>query len=43
VFAIGRPIEMRVTSDVIGSTVDQIVVSVGPYMFHSDPISGSSA
>src|ERR1041385_5842484 len=36
VFAIGHPIDIRASS-LISSTVDQIVVSVGPYTFQRSP------
>ena len=37
VLAIGRPIVIGVPAARIGDTVDQIVVSVGPYMLSSWP------
>ena len=41
VLAIGRPIgDRRRGVRRRGCTVDQIVVSVGPYMFHSSPTRG---
>src|SRR5207245_8028402 len=33
----GRPIEMGLSPDSTLCTVDQMVVSVGPYIFHTDP------
>ena len=43
VLAIGRPIGTRVSADATRWMVDQMVVSVGPYMFHSSAHRGSSA
>src|SRR5690242_3202428 len=37
VFAIGRPMATGASADVIRSSVDQTVVSVGPYRFHNSP------
>ena len=37
VFAIGRPIEMLVSSTETACTADQMVVSVGPYILRSWP------
>jgi hypothetical protein len=39
----GRPIETRWSPGSIFWTVDQIVVSVGPYMFHTDAARATSA
>src|SRR5215831_2455146 len=36
VFAMGRPTGMVCSADVTGWTADQTVVSVGPYMFHTE-------
>src|SRR5271157_791150 len=43
VFAIGRPIGIGVSADVIRQVVDQMVVSVGPYKFQRDEQRGSSS
>ena len=43
VFAIGRPIGTGPSPGVTRAMVDQIVVSVGPYMFHTAPARASSA
>src|SRR6516164_3442292 len=43
VLAIGRPIGIGLSADVILQTVDQTVVSVGPYMFHNSAHRGSSS
>jgi hypothetical protein len=37
----GRPIEITAASGSTRSSVDQTVVSVGPYMFQSSPIPAS--
>src|SRR5207253_10425585 len=43
VLAMGRPIEIGEMGESIFVSVDQIVVSVGPYMFHNSPQRGSSS